>query len=153
MCGIDLSPGMIAQAQRLNPGIEFRQGDMFGLDLPNETFGGMTAFYSVVHLPRESLVKALRELHRVLKPNGLLFLAFHLGEETLRKDEMWGIRVSLDFVLFGRDEMVGYLRQAGFEIREVIERDPYPEVEHPSRRAYIFARKPAAKFLSKEESA
>lgn len=25
----------------------------------------------------------------------------------------------------------------------IIERDPYPDVEYPSRRAYIFARKPA----------
>jgi hypothetical protein len=50
----------------------------------------------------------------------------------------------MDFVLFGRDEMVDYLHEAGFDIREVIERDPYaPEVEHQSRRAYIFARKPA----------
>ena len=33
------------------------------------------------------------------------------------------------------------LRQAGFSVEECLERDPYPE-EHPSRRAYIFARKP-----------
>ncbi|MGZ5003472.1 MAG: class I SAM-dependent methyltransferase [Chthoniobacterales bacterium] len=141
VCGIDLSPKMVAQARRLNPGIDFREGDMFALDVPNETFGGMTAFYAIVNLPRASVVRALRELHRVLKPNGLLLLAFHLGDETLRKEEMWGIPVALDFVLFGRDEMVEYLREAGFDIREVIERDPYPDVEHPSRRAYIFARK------------
>ena len=29
---------------------------------------------------------------------------------------------------------------AGFELFEVIERDPYPEIEFQSRRAYIFAR-------------
>jgi hypothetical protein len=35
------------------------------------------------------------------------------------------------------------LEAAGLAIEEVIERDPYaPEVEHQSRRAYIFARKP-----------
>ena len=37
--------------------------------------------------------------------------------------------------------MAGYLKSAGFEIEEIVERDPYPEVEHQSRRAYIFARK------------
>jgi len=30
---------------------------------------------------------------------------------------------------------------AGFEIEEVVEREPYPEVEYQSRRAYIFARR------------
>jgi hypothetical protein len=38
--------------------------------------------------------------------------------------------------------MTGFLRTAGFEVEEVVERDPYPGVEHPSRRAYHFARKP-----------
>ena len=144
VCGIDLSPAMIAQARRLNPEIEFRIGDMFALDLPDGSFAGMTSFYSIVNLPRDSIVRALRETHRVLQPHGLLLLAFHRGHETLRKEEMWGIPVSLDFVLFGREEMLGYLREAGFDVREVIERDPYPDVEHPSQRVYIFARKQGA---------
>ena len=38
--------------------------------------------------------------------------------------------------------MDAYLTTAGFEVEETIERDPYPDVEHQSRRAYIFARKP-----------
>ena len=37
--------------------------------------------------------------------------------------------------------MKGSIREAGFELEEVIERDPYPDVEYQSRRAYIFARK------------
>jgi len=34
------------------------------------------------------------------------------------------------------------MEEAGFEIEEVIEREPYEGVEYPSRRAYIFAKKP-----------
>jgi SAM-dependent methyltransferase len=141
VCGIDLSAEMVQRARVLNPEIDFQQGDMFALDVADGAFAGMTAFYAVVNLPRESLVRALRELHRVLQPHGLLLLAFHLGDEVLHRDEMWGVPISLDFYFFGVEEMSGYLHAAGFDIREVIERDPYPEVEHPSRRAYIFARK------------
>jgi len=50
--------------------------------------------------------------------------------------------VNVDFFFFRSAEMEGYLRSAGFEIEEIIEREPYPEVEHPSRRSYIFARRP-----------
>ncbi len=38
--------------------------------------------------------------------------------------------------------MKTYLKEAGFEPEEAIERDPYPEIEYQSRRAYVFARKP-----------
>jgi len=56
---------------------------------------------------------------------------------------MGGHAVDVDFLLFESDEMARYLGAAGFEIEEIIERDPYPDVEYPSRRAYIFARTPA----------
>jgi hypothetical protein len=48
----------------------------------------------------------------------------------------------VDYLLFTSEEMTGYLRAAGFAIESVRERDPYPDVEHPSRRSYIVARKP-----------
>jgi ubiquinone/menaquinone biosynthesis C-methylase UbiE len=144
VCGIDLSAEMVERARRLNPGIDFRQGDMFGLDVPDETFTGITGFYALVNIPRSDVVRALRELRRVLKPGGLLLLAFHIGDHTLRKDEWWGAEVSLYFYFFRSGEMTGYLKMAEFEIEEIIERDPYPEIEQQNRRAYVFARRPAS---------
>jgi hypothetical protein len=49
--------------------------------------------------------------------------------------------VNVDFYFFQPHEMTRDLEAAGFKIEEIIKRDPYPEVEHPSRRAYIFARR------------
>lgn len=54
-----------------------------------------------------------------------------------------GEEVSLDFYFFRTHGIEGNLKAAGFEIEEIIERDPYPEVEQQNRRACIFARKPA----------
>jgi SAM-dependent methyltransferase len=140
--GIDLSAGMIEQARRLNPGIEFRQGDLKALDVPDKAWAGIVAFYSIIHVPRDQVVAALRELRRVLRPGGLLLLAFHVGREVLHRDELWGQAVSLDFIFFEREEMEGYVRSAGLEIDEAVERPPYEGVEYPSRRAYVLARKP-----------
>jgi hypothetical protein len=57
--------------------------------------------------------------------------------------------VSLDFYLFRTAEGESDLRTAGFTIDETFERGPYaPEVEYQSRRAYIFARKPALNTTS-----
>ena len=123
--GIDLSPAMIEHARKLNPGIEFRQGDMRSLEIEDETFGGIVAFYSIIHIPRAEVVPALVELKRILRPGGLLLLAFHIGDHILHMDEWWGRQVSVDFVFFGTDEMKGFLESAGFLVGEVVERGPY----------------------------
>jgi ubiquinone/menaquinone biosynthesis C-methylase UbiE len=141
--GIDLSKGMVEQARRLHPDIEFRQGNMSTLDMDDDSLAGIVAFYSIIHIPREKVTHVLREFKRVLRPGGLLLLAFHRGHEIVHRDELWGKQVTLDFIFFERSEMEGYLRTAGFELEESLERPPYPEsVEVQTWRVYIFARKP-----------
>lgn len=142
-CGIDLSTEMIKQARRLNPDVAFQQGNMLALaEVAGDSFGGIAAFYSIIHIPRPSLVDALREMKRVLCPSGRLLLTFHIGQKVLHIAEWWNKPVSLDFYFFETEEMKSWLTQAGFELEEVIERDPYPDIEVQTRRAYVFARKP-----------
>jgi len=141
VCGVDLSQEMIRHAQNLNPEISFQQGDILALDhIADNSFGGIVAFYSIIYIPRDQSVQALRELKRVLRPKGVLLLTFHVGQQTKHLDGWWGKTVNVDFYFFEMEEMKGDLTEAGFELEEVIERDPYPEaVEHQSRRTYIFA--------------
>ena len=140
--GIDLSPAMVELARREHPGMEFQQGDMRALPLSDDSLAGMTAFYCIIHIPRPDVTSVLKELRRVLQPGGLLLLSFHRGTQVRHLDEWWEQPVSVDFVYFERDEMVGYLQAAGFLIDEVVERDPYPgSDEAQTQRVYIFARK------------
>jgi SAM-dependent methyltransferase len=93
---------MVARACRLTPAVEFRQGDIMALDVPNETWADIVAFYSVIHIPRMDVVYALRELRRVLRPGGLLLLSFHIGDKTIHLDEWWGHEVCIDFFFFSQ---------------------------------------------------
>ena len=140
--GLDLSPGMVEQARKLNPGIPFRVGNMMSLDLADETLAGIAAFYAIVNIPRQSLPVVFREIHRVLRSDGLLLLGFHAGDEVIREEELWGQKISIDFLFFQPAEIKLGLEAASLTVEEIIEREPYPDVEYPSRRAYIFARKP-----------
>lgn len=143
--GLDLSPGMLEQARQLNPGMEFRQGNMLALDVPDFSWAAVIAFYSIVNIPKADIPQVFRETSRALKPGGLFFLAFHLGDEDLREEELWGHKISLDFVFFTRKEVELFLANAGFAILDSLERDPYaPDVEYQSRRGYILAQKPRA---------
>jgi ubiquinone/menaquinone biosynthesis C-methylase UbiE len=141
--GIDLSPMMVERAREANPDIEFRQGNMQKLDLPDESLAGIAAFYSIIHIPRGEVTQVLKELRRVLQPGGVLLLAFHRGEEVRHLDEWWEQPVSLDFTFFEPEEMSNYLRAADLQVDEVIERAPYPEIETQTQRVYIFASKAA----------
>jgi SAM-dependent methyltransferase len=139
--GLDLSPGMLKQARKLNPDVPFREGNMLALDIPDGTLAGVAAFYAIVNISRHTLPLVFREIQRVLQPGGLLLLAFHTGNQVLHEDELWGQKISMDFLLLPPSEIKLDLDAAGFTIEEVVEREPYPDVEYPSRRAYIFARK------------
>jgi C_GCAxxG_C_C family probable redox protein len=146
--GIDISPGMVAQAQKLNPGLTFHQGDMLRLDVENNAWAGIAAFYSIIHIPHDKVLDALREMRRVLKPGGLLLLTFHIGQEVIHLDDWWGNEVSINFFLFTTTEMTENLASAGFEIKEIVERDPYPNVEAQTRRAYVLAQKPNRRSIT-----
>ena len=142
VCGVDLSPGMVAEARRLNPGLPLLTGDLLALPVPDGAWGGAAAFYSLIHLTRGELPQAVREMRRVLRPGGLALVAFHRGAETIHLDEWWGEAVSVDFHFFQTEEMTDALASGGFTVERVWEREPYPGVEHPSQRTYILARKP-----------
>jgi SAM-dependent methyltransferase len=143
--GLDLSAGMIEQARRLNPAIEFSIGNMLALDLPHGSLAGIAAFYAIVNLPAALRPRAFCEMARVLRPGGLLLLTFHIGGAVLGVKELWGRPITMEFYTLDRATIEVEIGEAGLEIVEVLERDPYPApIEHQSRRAYLFARKPEA---------
>ena len=140
MCGVDLSPEMVRVAARLNPDIRFAQGDMLSLSFADNSLAATVLFYSIIHLRRPDVVRALKEVNRVLTPGGKLFLTFHGGAGELHRDEWYGETVSIDVCLFDTREMTGYLEAAGFAEIKILERPPY-EFEYPTRRLYAFASK------------
>jgi ubiquinone/menaquinone biosynthesis C-methylase UbiE len=145
ICGLDLSPRMIDQARKLNPDISFRVGNLIALDIGDESLAGIVAFYAIVNIPESSLPTVFAEMWRVLKPGGWLLLSFHIGDEVVRPDELFGQAISMVFFFFQPFTIRRLLEAAAFAIEDVVEREPYaPEVEYQSRRAYILARKPGS---------
>jgi SAM-dependent methyltransferase len=142
VCGLDLSAELLREARRRHPGVAFETGDMLALPRADGTLAGVVAFYAIVHFSPAQLRRALAEMHRALRPGGRLLLAFHVGDGSVRVEEFLGRPVALDFAFFRPAAVADELARAGFAGVEVIERDPYPGVEHPSRRAYVFAHKP-----------
>jgi SAM-dependent methyltransferase len=140
--GLDLAPAMVAAARRLYPGLPFRVGSLLALPVEDGAWGGIVAFYSLIHLPPRAVPRALAEFHRALRPGGRLLLAFHVGDETRHLDEWWGRPVDLDFHFFAPDDLARRLAEAGFAVGARLEREPHTPAEVATRRGYLLARKP-----------
>jgi len=138
--GIDLSPEMIRVAGELHPGLEVRVGDMTCLDFPEASLAGIVAFYSIVHFSPAELGAIFREARRVLKPGGLALISFHIGDEVVHVDDLYGSPVSLDFRFHVPGAVIEALRDAQLAVLEHVEREPYEGAEYPSRRCYLLAR-------------
>lgn len=140
--GLDLSEKLIEQAQKRYSDIPFRKGDILDLEFKNETIAGIVAFYAIVHFSQDQVHKAFSEIFRVLKPGGVFLFTYHIGEKKIHLDEFLGQHVEIDFMFFTTDFIFDCITDAGFDDIKIIERDPYPEAEYQSRRAYVFATKP-----------
>jgi SAM-dependent methyltransferase len=138
--GIDLSPAMIAAGRRDYPHVEFRVGDLLELPAADGELGAAIAFYSIIHLQAGELPRAFGEIHRVLRPGGLLLVAFHIGAEVRHLDEWWGHPVDVDFRFYQPPEIAGAIERAGFQTEMSLERVSYPG-EVDTRRAYLLARR------------
>lgn len=140
---LDLSPQMVDQAKRLFPGIQAVVGDMLDLPYANGSLAGVVAFYSIVHFDDDQVATAFKEMTRVLRTGGYVALAFHVGDETVHREQWWDMPVVLDSRFLPVDLVTRLLAEAGLEVLSAEEREPYaPEVEYQSRRAYIVAREP-----------
>jgi SAM-dependent methyltransferase len=143
--GIDLSPEMVAVARRLHPALRFEVGSMLTLDLPEGGLGGITAWYSIIHVPDERLPEAFAEFRRVLAPGGHVLLAFQVGDEPVHRTEGLGHALSLVFHRRRPNHVAELMTRAGLSMRATILREPedYRGGVEKTQQAYLLARKPA----------
>ena len=66
--GIDFSDNMLKLARKNVPKAVFIEKDMNKLDFAVSSFDGLTAFYSIIHVPKEKHSQLFESFHRILKP-------------------------------------------------------------------------------------
>ena len=133
---------MVALARQAHPDCRFAQGNLLDLPFQNGTIAGVVCMYAICHFSLEQVEQAFFEIHRVLRPGGIFLCAFHVGNQTVHLTYFEGSPFDLDFMLFPVDQIEGVLKKLGFTDLETTEREPNPDVEYPSDRAYIIARRP-----------
>ncbi|WP_144712042.1 class I SAM-dependent methyltransferase [Curtobacterium pusillum] len=77
--GVDRVPAFIEHARAEHPTVPFTVGDIDALADPDEGYGGVLAWYSLIHHEPDAVRRALDEFARVLRPGGQLLVGFFLG--------------------------------------------------------------------------
>lgn len=140
--GLDLNPGMLSVARRIEPEIEWRQGDAAELPFPDASFDRVLCQFGLMFFPDRPA--ALREMRRVLRPDGGLAIAtwdaIDISPPYVIQAEIVGCLAGADaesivgapFVLADPAELKRLLADAGFRsiavstISDVI---AYPDID------------------------
>ncbi len=145
-CGVDLSPAMAARA--VARGVPAAAGDLTALPFLTGSCAAVVCFYAVIHLPASGRDAAYREFARVLRPDGVALVAFHVrtdgvtAGETVATREFFGHEVDLEFRYLDPTAESGRLAAAGLAPVARVDRAPVPGVEHASDRSYLLVRRP-----------
>lgn len=147
--GVDLSPGMISRARQAAPELRFEVGSMTDLPTSDGAWAGAVLLYSIIHLSPAERHRAFGELRRVVRPGGWLLISFHVSSddhgpgETNHLTTWFGQDVDIDGHFLAPETVASELEAAGLAIAATLLRQPVPDAEFPSRRAYLLAQVPS----------
>ncbi len=88
---VDVSQQQVNKARRNVPSGKFVCADMSMLKLPENSFDGVIALYSIIHLPRSLQPELIASIYSWLRPGGLFVATFGATEEDHREDNWFGV--------------------------------------------------------------
>lgn len=118
--GVDISKEMLSLAKEQAPDASFICADMETVDFPTQSFHGISAFFSFLHLPKEQVIQILyRSRAWLVEERGVMAIAVVEGtDEGLCEDFMGkGVRAYLSY--FQKEEMKYMLSDAGFDVTSI----------------------------------
>lgn len=121
--GIDVSE-YAASVARDEFGMNVRSGDIEQTGFPDGHFDAVVLWDIIEHLIHP--VEALREVHRVLKPGGWVFISTDDAAHWLPRllgSRWWALAAPLHLCHFSKQGMAIAFRRAGLELKEMA-RDP-----------------------------
>ena len=87
--GVDISAQQIALAKQKIPDAKFLHADMTELSFPENSFDAITAFYSIIHVPRQEQAELLCKIASWLRPGGLLVISMGASSNETQINDDW----------------------------------------------------------------
>lgn len=117
--GIDFSAKMIELAKQYTRQAEFHVMDIEKLAFPRDTFDGVWASASFLHISKKNILQVFENIHALLKREGIFYLSVKQGSgEMLAPDARYENRQKF-WSFFEEEEIITLLKEAGFEVLEI----------------------------------
>ena len=113
--GVDISQCQVERARRDVPEATFIRADMTSLRLPRCSFDAVTAFFSIIHVPRDEQPDLLRSIAAWLRPNGMLFATMTARGKEIDFDDCW-MGAPMFWSGYDSDTNKRIVREAGLDI-------------------------------------
>lgn len=119
--GVDFSSEMIKIAMREVRDVTFKVMDICELNFQADSFNGIWASASLLHIPKDKIFEVFKNLHTILNEGGVFYLSLKKGiGEHIIEDTRYG-GISKYYSFYTTDEIVDYLQRAGFKISTIEE--------------------------------
>ena len=123
--GVDLSPVMIDLARSEHPGPRYDVASMTDLPYGDGSAGGALLFWSLIHIPDDTVPTVLAEVFRVLRPGAVVTIGFHVGDRVNRKTSGYGgLPMQLDVHLRPVQTVADAVQSSGFHVEMTSTIDP-----------------------------
>jgi SAM-dependent methyltransferase len=113
--GVDISPVSVSLAQKAIPAARFVVGDMTDVSFRLGVLGGVTAFFSLIHVPRNEQVDVLRATRSWLRPGGMLVVT--MGVSDSEDDTGSFLGTPMYWSSWSRADNVRLVEEAGYRLR------------------------------------
>jgi len=140
--GIDLSEKMLDIAKKKNPNTNFEKADIRKLNFKLNTFDGILASFSLIHIPKKDVNKTVDSFYKLLKPNGIIYIGIQEGKtqelsitEPLKPDE----KIFLNII--SANEIKETLDKIGFIVLSEFSRPSESKEEFDFNKFVVIARK------------
>ncbi|MGH8995513.1 MAG: class I SAM-dependent methyltransferase [Acidimicrobiales bacterium] len=117
--GVDVSPRSIEAARSEIPDAKFLVGDMTQVVFPESSFDVITAFYSIIHVPRDDHSLVLGQVGTWLRPGGYLAAIMSGGAgSAVEFSSAWLDVAPMFWSNWDHKTNLRLVREAGLEIIE-----------------------------------
>jgi len=125
--GVDISARQLELAREHVPEATFIRADMAEVDFSPESFDGVVAFYSIIHVPREEHEALIGKIALWLKPGGAFLATWPLGEWEGEEENWEGWGATMWWSHYGAETYKRLLRECGFNINSIDVRSTWNE--------------------------